>query len=43
MDARDARDPTLPLPVARGLAFFLLAGFAVLHWMACRGAGRSPC
>jgi protein-glutamine gamma-glutamyltransferase len=34
MDARDARDPTLPLPVARGLAFLLLAGFAILHWMA---------
>jgi protein-glutamine gamma-glutamyltransferase len=39
MSARDARDPTLPLPVARGIAFFLLAGFAVLHWMALLAPG----
>ena len=26
-------EPTLSLPVARGLAFFALAGFGALHWM----------
>ncbi len=26
-------DPTLPVPTARGLAFFALAAFGVLHWM----------
>jgi transglutaminase-like putative cysteine protease len=26
-------EPTLSLPVARGLAFFALAGFGLLHWM----------
>jgi len=28
------RDTTLPVPTARGLAFFALAAFGVLHWMA---------
>jgi protein-glutamine gamma-glutamyltransferase len=27
------RDPTLSVPVARGLAFTALAGFGALHWM----------
>jgi transglutaminase-like putative cysteine protease len=27
------RDPTLSVPVARGLAFMALAGFGALHWM----------
>jgi transglutaminase-like putative cysteine protease len=40
MDARDARDPTLPLPIARGLAFVLLGGFGVLHWMALVNPGE---
>jgi hypothetical protein len=26
-------DPTLPVPLARGLAFLALAGFGGLHWM----------
>ena len=26
-------DPTLPVPLARGLAFLALAGFGALHWM----------
>ncbi|HET9740714.1 MAG TPA: transglutaminaseTgpA domain-containing protein [Solirubrobacteraceae bacterium] len=26
-------EPTMSLPVARGLAFFALAGFGALHWM----------
>ncbi len=26
-------DPTLPVPTARGLTFFALAAFGVLHWM----------
>jgi protein-glutamine gamma-glutamyltransferase len=26
-------DPTLPVPIARGLAFLALAGFGALHWM----------
>jgi transglutaminase-like putative cysteine protease len=29
-----AADPTLPVPLARGLAFFALAAFGSLHWMA---------
>jgi protein-glutamine gamma-glutamyltransferase len=28
-----AADPTLPVPTARGLAFFALAAFGSLHWM----------
>jgi transglutaminase-like putative cysteine protease len=28
-----AADPTLPIPTARGLAFFALAAFGSLHWM----------
>jgi transglutaminase-like putative cysteine protease len=28
-----AADPTLPVPLARGLAFFALAAFGSLHWM----------
>jgi transglutaminase-like putative cysteine protease len=27
------RDTTLPVPTARGMAFFALAAFGVLHWM----------
>ena len=26
-------DPTLPVPIARGLTFLALAGFGALHWM----------
>jgi protein-glutamine gamma-glutamyltransferase len=30
---RPSREPTLSLPVARGLTFLALAGFGALHWM----------